>query len=107
MAPRIDSAGLLCGDLTMSATVSNLTAADSVTASFQTLNGPYTVTLTPGSGSTWTGIIPVAAGYRFPSGSQPIYVTAAQAYAPTASPPEYGSTAAVASSPLTFGGGCP
>jgi prepilin-type N-terminal cleavage/methylation domain-containing protein len=106
-APRIDSAGLLCGDLTVSATAGNLTAADSVTASFQTLNGPYTVTLTSSSGSAWTGVIPVAAGYRFASGSQPIYVTAAQAYAPTASPPEYGSTAAVASSPLTFGGGCP
>jgi prepilin-type N-terminal cleavage/methylation domain-containing protein len=106
-APRIDSAGLLCGNLTVSATASNLTAADSVTASFQTLNGPYTVTLTSSNGSAWTGTIPVTAGYRFPSGSQPIYVTAAQAYAPTASPPEYGSTAAVASSPLTFGGGCP
>jgi prepilin-type N-terminal cleavage/methylation domain-containing protein len=105
--PRIDSAGLLCGDLTVSATTTNLTAADSVTASFQTLNGPYTVTLASNNGSAWAGIIPVAAGYRFPPGSQPIYVTAAQAYAPSASPPQYGSTAAVASSPLNFGGGCP
>jgi prepilin-type N-terminal cleavage/methylation domain-containing protein len=106
-APRIDPAGLLCGDLTISATASNLTAADSVTASFQTLNGPYTVTLASSDGSAWAGTMPVSAGYRFPSGSQPIYVTAAQAYAPGASPPQYGSTAAVASSPLTFGGACP
>jgi prepilin-type N-terminal cleavage/methylation domain-containing protein len=106
-APRIDSAGLLCGDIAISATTGNLTAADSVTASFQTLNGPYTVTLSSSNGSAWAGTIPVSAGYRFPSGSQPIYVTAGQAYAPSASPPQYGSTAAVASSPLAFGGSCP
>jgi hypothetical protein len=106
-APHIDSAGLLCGNIAITATAGNLTAADSVTASFQTLNGPYTVTLTSGNGSAWAGTIPVSAGYRFPSGSQSIYVTAGQAYAPGASPPQYGSTAAVASSPLTFGGSCP
>jgi prepilin-type N-terminal cleavage/methylation domain-containing protein len=105
--PRIDSAGLLCGDIAISATTGNLTTADSVTASFQTLNGPYTVSLASSNGSAWTGTIPVSAGYRFPSGSQPVYVTAGQAYAPSASPPQHGSTAAVASSPLTFGGGCP
>jgi prepilin-type N-terminal cleavage/methylation domain-containing protein len=106
-APHIDSAGLLCGNIAITATAGNLTAADSVTASFQTLNGPYTVTLSSSNGSAWAGTIPVSAGYRFPSGSQPIYVTAGQAYAPSASPPQYGSTAAVASSPLTFGGSCP
>jgi prepilin-type N-terminal cleavage/methylation domain-containing protein len=106
-APRIDPAGLLCGDITISATASNLTAADSVTASFQTLGGPYTIALSSTDGSSWSAVIPVAASYRFPTGSQPIYVTAAQDYAPSASPPEFGSTAAVATSPLTFGGGCP
>jgi prepilin-type N-terminal cleavage/methylation domain-containing protein len=106
-APRIDSAGLLCANITVSVATTNLTAADSVTASFQTLNGPYTVTLASSDGSAWTGTIPVSAGYRFPSGSQPVYVTAAQAYAPSGSPPQYGSTAAVASSPLAFGGSCP
>ena len=106
-APRIDPAGLLCGDITISATASNLTAADSVTASFQTLGGPYTIALSSTDGSRWSAVIPVAASYRFPTGSQPIYVTAAQDYAPSASPPEFGSTAAVATSPLTFGGGCP
>jgi prepilin-type N-terminal cleavage/methylation domain-containing protein len=106
-APRIDPAGLLCADITIGATTTNLTAADTVTASFQTLNGPYTVSLTSSNGSAWAGVIPVAARYRFPSGSQAVYVTAAQAYAPSGSPPQYGSTATVASSPLTFGGGCP
>jgi hypothetical protein len=105
--PRIDSAGLLCADIGVSVTVSNVTVADSVTATFQTLNGPYTVTLASSNGSAWAGVIPLSAGYRFPSGNQPVYVSAAQAYAPTATPPQYGSTAAVASSPLTFGGGCP
>jgi prepilin-type N-terminal cleavage/methylation domain-containing protein len=105
--PRIDPAGLLCDDVTVSATASNLTAADSVTASFQTLAGPYTIALSSADGISWSAVIPVSASYRFPTGSQPIYVTAAQDYAPTATPPEYGSTAAVATSPLTFGGGCP
>jgi hypothetical protein len=106
-SPRIDPAGLLCDDITVGATASNLTAADSVTASFQTLAGPYTIALSSADGSAWSAVIPVSANYRFPSGSQPIYVTAAQDYAPSAAPPEYGSTAAVATSPLTFGGGCP
>jgi prepilin-type N-terminal cleavage/methylation domain-containing protein len=106
-APGIDPAGLLCADVTIGATTTNLTASDTVTASFQTLNGPYTISLTSSNGSAWAGVIPVAAGYRFPSGSQRVYVTAAQAYAPSESPPQYGSTAAVASGPLTFGGGCP
>ena len=106
-SPHIDPAGLLCGNLTVTATASNLTASDSVTASFQTLAGPYTVALNWLNGSTWTGVIPVSAGYHFPAGSQPIYVSAAQAYTPTASPPEYGSTAAAASGALTFGGACP
>jgi len=105
--PRIDSAGLLCANIAVSATVSNVTVADSVTATFQTLNGPYTVSLASSNGSAWAGVIPVSAGYRFASGTQPVYVSAAQAYAPSATPPQYGSTAAVASSPLTFGGGCP
>jgi prepilin-type N-terminal cleavage/methylation domain-containing protein len=106
-APHTDAAGLLCGDVTVNATASNLTPADSVTASFQTLAGPYTIALSSADGSAWSAVIPVSANYRFPSGSQPIYVTAAQDYAPSAAPPEYGSTAAVATSPLTFGGGCP
>lgn len=106
-APRIDPAGLLCDDITVSATTTNLTAADSVTASFQTLAGPYTIALSSSDGSAWSAVIPVTASYRFPTGSQPIYVTAAQDYAPAATPPEYGSTAAVVTSPLTFGGGCP
>jgi hypothetical protein len=76
-------------------------------ASFQTLAGPSTVALASTNGSTWTGLIPASAGHRFPVGSQPVYVTAAQAYAPTATPPEYGSTAAAVSSALSFGGSCP
>jgi type II secretory pathway component PulJ len=106
-SPHIDAAGLLCSNLTVTATASNLTTSDSVTASFQTLAGPYTVALASTNGSTWSGGIPLSAGYHFPAGSQPIYVSAAQAYTPTASPPEYGSTAAVASAALTFGGACP
>ena len=106
-SPHIDPAGLLCGNLTVTATASNLTASDSVTASFQTLTGPYTVALASTNGTTWTAVIPASAGYHFAAGSQPIYVTAAQAYTPTASPAEYGSTAAAVSSPLTFGGACP
>jgi prepilin-type N-terminal cleavage/methylation domain-containing protein len=106
-SPHIDSAGLLCGDLTVSTTATNLTASDSVTASFQTLTGPYTVALASGNGGTWTGTIPAAAGYHFAAGNQPIYVTAGQAYAPSAVPAEYGSTTAAASSALTFGGACP
>jgi prepilin-type N-terminal cleavage/methylation domain-containing protein len=106
-SPHIDPSGLLCGDLTVTATATNLTTSDSVTASFQTLTGPYTVALASTNGSTWTAVIPASAGYHFAAGSQPIYVTAAQVYAPTASPPEYGSTAAAVSSPLTFGGACP
>jgi hypothetical protein len=97
----------LCGDLTVTATATNLTTSDSVTASFQTLTGPYTVALASTNGSTWTAVIPASAGYHFAAGSQPIYVTAAQVYAPTANPAEYGSTAAAVSSPLTFGGACP
>jgi prepilin-type N-terminal cleavage/methylation domain-containing protein len=106
-SPHIDSAGLLCGNLTVTATAGNLTTSDTVTASFQTLAGPYSVELTSTNGSSWSGVIPASAGYHFPAGSQPIYVSAAQAYTPTASPPEYGSTAAAASSALTFGGACP
>jgi hypothetical protein len=106
-SPHIDSAGLLCGDLTVTATASNLSTSDLVTASFQTLAGPSTVTLTATNGGTWSGVIPASAGYHFPAGSQPIYLSAAQAYTPTASPPEYGSTAAAASGALTFGGACP
>jgi prepilin-type N-terminal cleavage/methylation domain-containing protein len=106
-SPHIDSAGLLCGNVSISAAASNLVPSDTVTASFQTLAGPYIVALSSTSGTTWTGQIPTSAGYHFPAGSQPIYVTAAQAYTPTASPPEYGSTAAVASAPLAFGGACP
>jgi prepilin-type N-terminal cleavage/methylation domain-containing protein len=106
-SPHIDSAGLLCGDLTVTATATNLTASDSVTASFQTLAGPYSVALTSANGSSWSGVIARAAGYHFAAGSQPIYVSAAQAYTPAASPPQYGSTTAVASSALTFGGACP
>jgi len=106
-APHTDAAGLLCGDVTVNATASNLSASDSVTASFQTLAGPYTIALSSTDGSAWSAVIPVSANYRFPTGSQPIYVSAAQDYAPSAVPPEYGSTAAVATSPLTFGGGCP
>ncbi len=106
-SPHIDSAGLLCGDLTVTATATNLAASDSVTAGFQTLAGPYSVSLASTNGGAWTGVIPASAGYHFAAGSQPVYVTAAQAYAPTASPPEYGSTAATASTPLTFGGACP
>jgi prepilin-type N-terminal cleavage/methylation domain-containing protein len=106
-SPHIDSAGLLCGSLAITVTASNLTTSDSVTASFQTQTGPYTVALTSTNGTNWSGVIPVSAGYHFPAGSQPIYVSAAQAYAPTASPPEYGSTTAVVSSALSFGGACP
>ena len=105
-SPRIDPAGLLCSDLTVTATASNLTASDSVVASFQTLAGPVSVALASADGSSWTTVIPAAAGYHFPAGSQPVYVTAAQAYTPTASPPKYGSTVAAASAPLAFGGGC-
>jgi prepilin-type N-terminal cleavage/methylation domain-containing protein len=106
-SPHVDSAGLLCGDITITTTASNLAASDSVKASFQTLAGPYTVALASTTGSTWTGQVPASAGFHFPAGSQPIYVTAAQVYDPTASPAKYGSTAAVASSPLAFGGACP
>ena len=106
-AAHTDSAGLLCGNLTVSATTSNLTPSDSVTVSFQTQAGPATVALSSTNGSAWSGVVPVSAGYRFPAGSQSLYVTAAQAYATTASPAEYGSTAAVASSAVTFGGSCP
>jgi prepilin-type N-terminal cleavage/methylation domain-containing protein len=104
---RTDTAGLLCGDVTIAATTSNLTPSDSVTVSFQTLAGPYTVALASGNGTAWSGVVPASAGYRFPAGSQQLYVTAAQAYAPTASPPQYGSTAAAASPAVTFGGSCP
>jgi prepilin-type N-terminal cleavage/methylation domain-containing protein len=108
-APRIDSAGLLCSGIgmTLSAAASNLAPSDSVTATFQTLGGPYSVALASTDGTTWTGTIPTSAGYRFSSGSQPVYITAAQAYAPTANPPSYGSTAAAPSTPVSFGGACP
>jgi type II secretory pathway component PulJ len=104
---KTDSAGLLCGDLTITAAATNLTSSDSVTVGFQTLAGPYTVALASTNGSAWSGVVPASAGYRFPAGSQQLYITAAQDYAPTASPPEYGSTAAVASPAVTFGGSCP
>ena len=107
VSPHIDSAGLLCGDLTVSTTATNLTASDLVTVSFQTLTGPYTVALASTNGTNWTGIIPAAAGYHFAAGSQPFYVTAGQNYLPSAVPAEYGSTAAAVSSALTFGGACP
>jgi prepilin-type N-terminal cleavage/methylation domain-containing protein len=104
---KTDSAGLLCGDLTVTAATTNLTVADTVTANFQTLTGPYTIPLSSTDGSNWRGVIPVTANYRFPAGSQPIYVSAAQDYAPAATPPEFGSTAATKTSPVTFGGACP
>jgi prepilin-type N-terminal cleavage/methylation domain-containing protein len=104
---RTDSAGLLCGDVRIAATATNLTPTDSVTVSFQTLAGPYSVALASSDGSAWSGVIPAAAGYRFAAGSQQLYVTAAQGSDPAASPPVYGSTAAVPTPAITFGGSCP
>ncbi|HEX6673821.1 MAG TPA: prepilin-type N-terminal cleavage/methylation domain-containing protein [Actinomycetes bacterium] len=104
---KIDASGLLCSNLTVTAATTNLTASDAVTASFQTLSGPYTIALSSGDGRNWSGAIQASAGFRFAAGSQPVYVSAAQDYAPTATPPTYGSTAAAATGAVTFGGSCP
>jgi len=78
-----------------------------MTMSFETLNGPYTVQLSSTDGTTWTGALSPSAGYRFASGTANFYFTAAQIYAPSGNPVEFGSTAAVLSPTITFGGACP
>src|SRR6266566_2987820 len=103
-APHIDSSGALCGQVALSVTTTNTTLSDTLTASFESLNGPYTVQLTSTDGTNWTGALSPAAGYRFAAGTANLYFTAAQIFAPTGSPAEYGSTAAVLSPTITFGG---
>jgi hypothetical protein len=106
-APHVDSSGALCGQLALNATTTNTTLSDTLTASFETLNGPYTVQLTSSDGSHWTGALSPSTGYRFAAGTANVYFTAAQIYAPAGTPAEYGSTAAVLSPTITFGGACP
>jgi prepilin-type N-terminal cleavage/methylation domain-containing protein len=106
-APHIDSSGTLCGVVSLSAITTNTTLSDTVTASFGTLNGPYTVQLTSTDGIHWSGALSPSTGYRFASGTSVFYFTAAQVYAPTSDPAEYGSTAAVQSPTVTYGGSCP
>ena len=106
-SPHIDSSGALCGTVAVTATTTNTTTSDMVNVSFATLQGPYTVQLTSTNGSDWSGTLSPSSGYRFAAGSTHLYLTAAQAYEPTANPPEYGSTAAVQSPAITFGGSCP
>lgn len=101
----IDPAGALCSDVNVSVTGTNLTASDLVTVSFPTLNGPYSVVLSSVNGNTWTGVISKSGPYNFASGTQTMYVAAAQQYAPSASPAEYGSTFAQQTS-VSFGGSC-
>jgi prepilin-type N-terminal cleavage/methylation domain-containing protein len=106
-SPHVDSSGAQCGTITVTATTTNTTLNDAVNVSFATLNGPYTVQLTSTDGTSWSGTLAPSAGYHFASGTTNFYLTAGQAYEPSASPPEYGSTAAVKSSTVTFGGSCP
>jgi prepilin-type N-terminal cleavage/methylation domain-containing protein len=106
-SPHIDSSGTLCAPVTVTATTTNTTTSDTVNVSFATLNGPNTVQLTSTDGLHWSGALLPSAGYQFASGATNLYLTAAQAYDPTANPPEYGSTAAVQSPAITFGGSCP
>lgn len=102
---NIDPSGQLCSDINVSVTATNLTASDLVTVGFPTLAGPYSVVLSSTNGSTWTGVISASGPYHFASGTETMYIAAAQQYAPTASPPEYGSTFAQQTS-VTFGGAC-
>lgn len=105
--------GALCGDINVTVPASNLSTSDLVTANFQTQSGPYTLALAPNSNSTWnnsswSGVIPASGGYLFNSGTQTIYIAAAQAYEPAPTPPaqaEYGSTTAVQAS-VNFSGSC-
>ncbi|HET6917149.1 MAG TPA: type II secretion system protein [Acidimicrobiales bacterium] len=101
----IDPSGALCSDVNVSVTGTNLTASDLVTVSFPTLAGPYSVVLSSVNGNTWTGTISHSGPYHFASGTQTMYIAAAQQYAPSGSPAEYGSTFAQQTS-VSFGGSC-
>jgi prepilin-type N-terminal cleavage/methylation domain-containing protein len=120
-----DSAGYLTQDLTVSASTTDVTIYDTVSVTFETVTGAASITLQPGSACdpqgdpcTWSATISTTSSYRFPTGSQPLYFTAAQqsgnpcasstttSTTSTTSCPtdnvDNGSTTAAASSPVTF-----
>jgi prepilin-type N-terminal cleavage/methylation domain-containing protein len=98
----ITASGGLNADIAVSATLKNMTATDTVSVGFETLNGFVSVFLqpptNPGSCTattcTFSGSIAKSAGYDFAAGSRPLYFTGRQASS--------GSTAAAASSNVSF-----
>lgn len=105
----INPDGGLKNDLNVSVVTKNVTTSDDVSVSLQAVSGQVTVflqadTTQPCSTTscTWKGTIPVSAGYRFAGGSQKLYFTASQVVSTDPTSVDQGSTAAAASSSVSF-----
>lgn len=112
----ITASGALVNDVALRVKTTNITSADTVTVSFLTQAGTLTVVLTPVSASTcpptattvdlpceWVGTIARSAGYRFSSGTQPLYFAAQQVVDADPLTIDNGSTGVLVHNSVTFG----